>query len=374
MINQIMMQIPAQPSVTYPIKIGSNLLANPHQWLPADWRNKHWIIITDDTVGEIYGKSLLEALKDTDILWLSILPGEASKNYQIKHALEEKMIQHGCHRESIILALGGGVVGDIAGFIAATYLRGIHYIQLPTTLLAMVDSSIGGKTAINTLQGKNLIGAFWQPTAVVVDTHCLRTLSQTHLINGLIEALKMFMTHDSNSLHYAHHHLEFILNKEGGILQDIIERAIKIKIATVSADEKDRQERMTLNFGHTIGHALEKVTNYTLLHGYAVALGILVESKISQLLEYVSVEDYHVIASLLLKLNISGAQLKNINIEAIILATKCDKKNKDNTACYILLKKLGQVHHHGTMFSFPVADDMVKQALLAVSEAPDGRE
>jgi 3-dehydroquinate synthase len=373
-MKQIIMQIPAQPAVSYPINIGTNLLAHPEQWLPMDWRNKQLVIMTDNTVNALYGKKIFNVLKEWKPLLLSFAPGEKSKNYQTKRRLEEKMIRNHCNRETIILSLGGGVVGDIAGFIAATYMRGIAYIQLPTTLLAMVDSSIGGKTSINTAQGKNLIGAFWQPTSVIIDMNCLATLPQTHMINGLIEALKMFMTMHRDYFDYAHDNIDSILSKDVSVLQNIIERAIKIKIDVVSADEKENHQRAILNFGHTIGHALEKVTRYTLLHGYAVALGILVEAKISQLLGFISLDDYQMIQSLFLKLTISGDQLKEINHDAIIKATKIDKKIKDNQVRYVLLKKIGQVYSEDNVFTHPVPDEIVAQSLFDVSERENGRQ
>ncbi len=193
----IMMNIPASKAFTYPILVASDLLAHPEKWLPTDWQKKRLVIITDDNVNKIYGKHLSTILEQAKPLLLSFMPGEKSKNSQIKLNLEQRMIQAHCDRDTLILALGGGVVGDIAGFIAATYMRGISYIQIPTTLLAMVDSSVGGKTGINVPQGKNLIGAFWQPTCVIADMNCLSTLPQVHLINGLIEAIKMFATSDA---------------------------------------------------------------------------------------------------------------------------------------------------------------------------------
>lgn len=367
-MTQIIMKLPAQQAVSYPVTVGSNLLQKPDQWLPRDWHNRKLVIITDNTVSELYGKRLSAMLKEVNPVLLSIPPGEQSKNYHIKHALEEQMLQQYCNRQSIILALGGGVVGDMAGFIAATYMRGIDYIQIPTTLLAMVDSSIGGKTAINTPQGKNLIGAFWQPASVIVDMNCLTTLSQTQLINGLIEALKMFMTNDRDGFYSVHHNIDRILNKDIEILQSIVERAINIKVNIVSSDEKDNHQRMILNCGHTIGHALEKVTDYTLLHGYAVALGILVESKISQLLGHLSYEDYEVIKSLFLKLDISGSFLNKMNIDEIIQATKSDKKTQDHHVRYVLLKTIGCVYHHENRFAHPVSDEIVEKAFNDVSE------
>ncbi|MHB1946964.1 MAG: 3-dehydroquinate synthase [Gammaproteobacteria bacterium] len=367
-MNQIMMQIPAQKPISYSIRVGSGLLANPEEWLPSNLHTKRVVIITDDNVNKIYGVKLSNTLNRYQPLLLSFSPGEKSKNYQTKHLLEEQMIQHRCNRDTIILSLGGGVVGDLAGFIASTYMRGISYIQIPTTLLAMVDSSVGGKTGINTQQGKNLIGAFWQPSCVVVDLNCLTTLSQTHIINGLIEALKMFITNDVNFFHYVSDNINSLLNNNIAILKKLVERAIKIKVNIVSDDEKEINQRMILNFGHTIGHALEKITDYTMLHGYAVALGILVEAKISQLLGFLPNEEYQMIQSLFLQLNISGQQLKNMNSDEIIQATKSDKKIKSNHVRYILLKNLGQVYYEDNIFAFPVSDEIVNTALIEVCE------
>lgn len=367
-MTQMMMKIPAQQATTYSIMIESHLLDHPDQWLPRDCYNKKLVIITDDNVKKQYGERLFDKLNKSKPLLLSFSPGEKSKNYQTKQYLEEQMIQSDCNRETIILSLGGGVVGDMAGFIAASYMRGISYIQLPTTLLAMVDSSIGGKTAINMPQGKNLVGAFWQPMGVVADLNCLTTLSDTHLINGLVEALKMFMISDVDYFNYANQHLDKILHRDSAILQNIVQQAMKIKIGVVSKDEKENNQRVILNFGHTIGHALEKISNYNLLHGYAVALGILVEAKISQLLGFLSSDAYQMIQSLFLRLNISGLQLKGFDFESIIQTTKRDKKIKSDHVRYVLLKAIGQVCNDDDSFTYPVSDEIVKKALFNVSE------
>lgn len=367
-MNQIIMKIPERQSASYSIHVGFDFLLNLEEWLPNDSHTKKIVIITDDNVNKIYGEKLSSKLSQYKPLLLSFLPGEKSKNYQTKQLLEEQMIQHYCNRDTLILSLGGGVVGDLSGFIASTYMRGIPYIQIPTTLLAMVDSSVGGKTGINTSQGKNLIGAFWQPNCVVIDLNCLMTLPPVHLINGLIEAIKVFITNDIDHLNYVINNISDIQNKDISILKNIVNQAIKIKVNVVSQDERENGQRMILNFGHTIGHALEKITDYTMLHGYAVALGILVEAKISQLLGFLSSEEYGITQSLFLKLNISGSQLKTMNFDAIIQATKSDKKTQSNNVRYILLKKLGQVCQDNNIYAHPVFDEIVKDALLDVSE------
>jgi 3-dehydroquinate synthase len=346
-----------------------HLLGDPERWLPAGSLEKRLVIITDKNVEKYYGNHLLNQLINYKPLLLSFPPGEKSKNYRTKQTLEEEMLRHHCGKDTLILALGGGVVGDMAGFIAATYMRGISYIQIPTTLLAIVDSSIGGKTGINTKQGKNLIGTFWHPTAVVIDMNCLLTLPQAHLINGLVEVFKIFITSDKDSFNEARHGIHKIMNRDFSTLENIIQRALKIKIDIITQDEKDNNLRMILNFGHTIGHALEKIMNYTLLHGYAVALGILVEAKIAELAGWLSAEDYQSIQSVFLNLGIAGSQLKKININTMMSAIKIDKKNKSGQARYVLLNGIGQTYRDNGAFVHAVSDDMVKKALASVSEA-----
>lgn len=365
-MNPTFMQIPARAAITYPIHIGFNFLDQPHQWLPMDWQTRRWVIITDDTVNQRYGERLQKTLHEANPLLLTFAGGEPSKNYDTVQFLIEQMFNAQCDRETTILALGGGVVGDVAGFVASVYMRGVPYIQLPTTLLAMVDSSVGGKTAINLHQGKNLMGTFWQPTVVVIDPDCLRTLTYEHRVNGLMEALKMFMTHDADSFYDVFNHLDALKQPDVSVFTSIIERALKIKIDLVSRDEGDHHERMLLNFGHTVGHALEKVSDYQLLHGFAVALGILVEAKISQLLGFLSEADYAIIVSRFHCFNISGNQLNSDQCDLALEAMRYDKKMKANQTQLVLLKTIGQVCDHDNRFVYPVDDEIVKMAFSAV--------
>lgn len=374
MTNSIIMTIPEKPALSYEIHIAAGLINHPNKWLPSDWQNKILVIITDDNVNKLYGQKLFNNLVNHGVtpLLLTFTPGENSKNNNIKQYLEEKMLAYGCNRHTIILALGGGVVGDIAGFIAATYMRGISYIQVPTTVLAMVDSSIGGKTSVNNCYGKNLIGAFWHPQSVVIDLDCINTLSEDHLINGIIEALKMFIIMDELSLTHAMNNLDQILKKDSKILTQIIETSIKLKINVVRNDEQETHQRMILNFGHTIGHAIEKILNYEILHGYAVALGIIIEAKIAQLLDLLQDSDYDLIKTLFKKLNIDAKFLKSMKISELIRATKNDKKSiiegQQSKARYVLLKKIGQTHQDHNVYAHHVSDDIVKQAFSIVLE------
>lgn len=363
----ITVTLPPQQSTSYEIYIETDLLNHPERWLPKDAQNKRIVIITEDNVKQLYGEMLENILHQYKPLLISFPPGEKSKSYQIKQLLQEKMIQQYCNRETLILALGGGVVGDLAGFVASTYMRGVPYIQIPTTLLSMIDSSVGGKTSINTLHGKNLIGSFWQPSCVVSDLTCLKSLPPIHMINGLIEAIKIFLTKDQAAFYYVKEHLNSILQKDMVVLQNVITRAVQLKSDVVSHDEKESHERSILNFGHTMGHAIETLSDYTILHGTAVALGILVEAKISQLLGFLNCDEYEIIQSLLFKLHISGDHLKEFDPEKIIQVTRSDKKTKSNQVRYVLLNKLGQVWHENDIFTYPVSDTLVKEALREIT-------
>jgi 3-dehydroquinate synthase len=365
----IQVKIPAIPAMTYPIIIGAHVIRGITKYLPKNTRNI--VIITDKNVKKLFAQQLSKHLKKLGykILIIAIQAGETAKNRDTKAAIETKMLENKLDRATVILALGGGVVGDIAGFVAATYMRGIAFIQIPTTLLAMVDSSIGGKTGIDTPQGKNLLGAFWQPKAVIANLDFLNSLPKQQLINGSIEALKMFLTHDKNSFTYAAKNLVALSEGKLNILKTIINNAIQIKAAVVARDPHELHERMTLNFGHTIGHALEFVAQYKILHGFAVALGILVEAKISQLSGLLTVEDYIIIQDVFKILGITSKQLKNYDINKIIAATKLDKKAKGQKVRYILLKNIGAVYQQEQQYAHVVTDSVVKKALLLVSGA-----
>ncbi len=345
-----------------------NTLTTCLSMLPNYTAIENWVIITDDNVKPLYGEHLLRKLKilDLNAILIDFPAGEHAKTRSTQQMIEEEMFRHGCHRQTMILALGGGVVGDLAGFIAATYMRGIPYIQVPTSLLAMVDSSVGGKTAIDTAFGKNLIGAFWQPKAVIADISCLSTLPSHHLTNGFVEALKVFLTHDAQYFQYASQHIHQLLERDMAFLKRMITQAVRIKAKIIEADEKEQHERATLNFGHTIGHALEKLTQYELLHGFAVGLGMLVEAKISEILGILSLHSYYQIQSTLAKIGIQAKQLQLFDIEAIIQATRLDKKNKGGKVRYPLLSDLGKVYQERNIFTHPVDDDVIKAALSSL--------
>ncbi|MDQ5921358.1 MAG: 3-dehydroquinate synthase, partial [Pseudomonadota bacterium] len=342
-VDKIAIKITRQKQSSYTITIGRNILPDYKLWLSQYTNNPQLVIITDKIVEHLIAKQFADELSEGGykVLLLSIVPGEESKSSSVKEHLEGEMLKYQYDRHTLLLAVGGGIVGDLAGFIAATYMRGINYIQIPTTALAMIDSSVGGKTAINTQYGKNLIGAFWQPQAVIMDLNLLDSLPKIQLINGIIEALKIYLTLDAASFAYAKLHLDDILKRNHAKLQRIIKRAVQLKAGVVMADEREENLRMILNFGHTIGHALEKLSNFQILHGYAVALGILVEARIAQLMGLLSSDNYELIAGVFYRLGINREMLTPFNAVNVNEEMITDKKSKESQIHCVLLKDIG---------------------------------
>lgn len=273
-----MKQILINTAAPYTVSIGSGVLSTIGEVIRQLTKAEKIAIVSDETVWDLHGNKLLQALAvcgSTYCVFL-ISPGEQSKNLSVYGDLMNTLAQNGISRTDCILAFGGGVVGDLAGFAAATYLRGIPYIHIPTTLLAMVDSSVGGKTAIDLPAGKNLIGAFYQPTAVLCDTDLLTTLPAEHFRDGCAEVIKYGVLYDEE--------LFSQLEQSGRnfCLEPVVARCVELKRNAVEQDTFDRSCRMLLNLGHTIGHAIEQCSNYTIPHGQAVSAGIAIVSRASK--------------------------------------------------------------------------------------------
>lgn len=367
-MHTLFVNLPAVAAASYPIYIGIDIKVI-QTWLPRGAFSQ-LIIVTDEQVKMIYGLLLLKALEAAGytVNLLAFPPGESSKNNATKTQIEQEMQLLGCDKASLMLALGGGVVGDLAGFIAATYLRGIPYVQIPTTLLAMVDSSVGGKTGINTVYSKNAIGLIYQPSAVAIDLHFLKTLSKKQRINGLIEAIKMFLTHQEESFYRTVEQLPQIVQGNLQALENLIQSALEIKTAVVRRDEKEKGERVLLNFGHTVGHALEKLSQYQLLHGYAVGYGILVEATLSYLQGLLAKADFLKIKNLLEALGICGIDLKKYSIEQLIALTKGDKKACFGQANYVLLSGIGRAYSSQGDYLHPLPEAALHAAFNYLTE------
>lgn len=349
----------------YPLLVGSGLIENLDKYLKKLPQVHRYVIITDKTVEKLYGKDLQKKMlkKGLQVDLVTFPAGEAFKNEQVKMGLDHALFKKKCGRDTMILAFGGGVVGDMAGFVAATYMRGIPYVQIPTSFLGMVDSSIGGKVGIDTPFGKNLIGAFWHPAAVIADLDFLKKLPRVQLINGLVESLKIFSTYDLDSFEYFESNFKKLVKGDVKYLQPVVAKSIELKIGVVERDEHEANERMVVNFGHTIGHALEYLSDYKLLHGVAVGLGILVESKISQLLGILSEADFQRIENLLGDLGIQKEMFKGYKNREVLRLITMDKKNRAGKLKLVLLKKIGEVYKKDGKFGHEVDVEIVKKAL-----------
>ncbi|MFI4956119.1 MAG: 3-dehydroquinate synthase [Gammaproteobacteria bacterium] len=362
MKQSIGIHIPAPLKQHYDVHLGEGLLSEFPALLPAHLQHFTFIIITDDTVKELYAAEIVSAFKQQGkkVEVLSFPPGEDQKCVQTKIDLETAMFKNHLGRDTCIIALGGGIVGDIAGFVAATYMRGIPYIQVPTTLLAMLDSSIGGKTGINTPEGKNLIGAFWHPVCVISDLNCLKTLPVNQMTCGWIEALKIFMICDETTFKEA--------CQVGKPAMRFIKKAIELKAEVVARDPHENGPRAILNFGHTIGHALEKASHHKILHGHAVGYGMLVESHIALQRDLITKKDRQIIVDALEHVGIKGSALSKFKPEAILRFTRNDKKAQSQEVRYVLLHNIGRTYAENSHHTHPVTDNEVMLALTSVIE------
>ena len=263
------------PSAKYDVTIGSNLLSTLLPRLRKLNKDKPFrpFVITSPEIWALWSKPFLSSFKESPTI-LFLPSGESHKRMSSVESLAQQLATTGADRDSLLLAFGGGVLGDMTGFLAAIYMRGIRYVQIPTTLLAQVDSSIGGKTGVNLLAGKNLIGSFHHPQAVLADADVLATLPAAQLRAGLQESIKAGIIYDAKLFRYMEQNADAILSGDPAALTRVVAASVRVKADVVSKDEKESGLRMILNFGHTIGHAIEAATNYKqLLHGEAVAWG-----------------------------------------------------------------------------------------------------
>lgn len=303
------------------------------------------IIVTDKIVEPLYGNVVLNSLSECkfDVKLVSLEPGEEQKSMAMAEVLYESLFDHEMDRKSLIVALGGGVLGDLTGFVASTFMRGIPFIQIPTTLLAQVDSSIGGKVAVNHPRGKNMIGCFYQPKAVFIDTDTLRTLPKAEITAGMVEVIKYGMIKDAAFFEYIEKHLPEILGLEPAVLEEIIYNSCKVKTHVVELDEKEEGLRAILNYGHTIGHALEALTSYKKYrHGDAVAMGMICASKIAMEMNLADESVLKRQESLFVKLGLSLKDTE-LNPDDIVSILYQDKKTIGGKLRFVLPTDIGTV-------------------------------
>ncbi len=305
-------------------------------------------LVTNPTVNKLYGPRVAGSLETAgfQVVLIKILAGEKYKTLKSADDIYKKLLKNGFDRKSALVALGGGVIGDLTGFAAATFMRGVPFVQIPTTLLAMVDSSVGGKTGVNHPMGKNMIGAFYQPKKVLMDLSVLRTLPKEEFRAGMAEVIKYGVIRDGALFDYLGRNREKILAHDLDALEHIIRRSCEIKAEVVSKDERESGLRAILNFGHTVGHAVETVENYTMRHGYAVAIGMVYASRLAHrtgLCESAVPERVEaLIKSYGLPTDLSALSRKP-NVTALMDTMQLDKKAEGGKVKFVLPKKIGAV-------------------------------
>ena len=323
-------------------------------------------VISDTNVAPIHAQPLARALGAPAEDCFNVPAGEASKSRAEWSRLTDAMLARGFGRDTVVLAIGGGVVGDLAGFVAATFMRGVPFIQVPTSLLAMIDAAIGGKTGVDTGAGKNLVGAFHQPLLVIADPRTLETLPPAHFRNGLAEALKHAVITGASELEWLVNRAPRLVGSsdpETAVVAELVERNVRIKTAVVARDEREGGVRKTLNFGHTIGHAIETVSGYSMLHGECVAIGMRAEAMIAQALGLASESFSARVSEGLRALVLPLLPASPMRAEDVLAATRTDKKARDGTVEYALMSEVGAPVGRDTGYGTRVPDEIVVSAL-----------
>ncbi len=342
---------------SYPIYIGSGLLSD-RQRLLHHIVGKQVMIVSDEKVAPLYLQPLVEHLKDYQVDTIVLPDGEATKTIATWEKILTALFEHKHHRTTTLIALGGGVVGDITGFAAACYQRGVAFIQLPTSLLAQVDAAVGGKTAVNHPLGKNMIGAFYQPRCVLIDTNTLNTLPDRELSAGLAEVIKAALIRDHDFFTWLENHISDLLSRKPQALLTAIYTACHIKVTIVAADEHEHGQRVLLNLGHTFGHAIESCLGFGhWLHGEAVAVGLVLAAKLSVKQGLLDKEVTSRLVNLLTAANLPITLPTGLTCHELMAAMTMDKKVQDGQLRLVLLNGISQAI---------VTKDVTKDAIMAV--------
>jgi 3-dehydroquinate synthase len=356
-----------QRDASYDIVIGGALLADLAGLVARHCPAARYAVITDSHVAPLYGEPVMSRLREGGLVAqrFDFPAGEWNKTRQAWASLSDQMLAARFGRDSAVIALGGGVVGDVAGFVAATYLRGVPYVQVPTTLLAMIDSSIGGKTGVDVPAGKNLLGAFHQPRLVVVDRDVLASLPRAQLIAGMAEAVKHGVIADADYFAFLEASHERTLARDPAVLDRVITRSIEIKAAVVTADERELGRRAILNFGHTVGHAVEAATKYTLLHGEAVAIGMAYEARLAEALTIAAPGTAQRIRDLLERVGLPLERPAGAGVDDLLLAMRLDKKARAATVRFALPETVGTMRGDDEQGWTVTAPEQVLRDVLA---------
>ena len=354
---------------SYDIEVGFDLSDK----LVGDIKNglvgniKKFAVVTDSIVKELYAEPIAKKLADCGytVNVFTFAAGEKSKTRETKEFVEDSMLAKGYRRDCCIIAVGGGVVTDLAGFVAGTYGRGVPFINFATTLLAAADASVGGKTAVDTPLATNLIGLFNQPKKVYIDIAAWKTLPPRQLYSGMAETIKHACLADRELFDYLNDNMEKIYNVESAACEHIAERNCQIKYNVVMKDERESGLREVLNLGHTVGRAIETVSEYKLLHGEAVSIGLVAEVKLSHKLGYMTEDEINAVISLLAKANLPTAIPAYIDREALVKKLYTDKKVKNGQLRFVLQKGIGDVVQFGeNVFAKPISEELAREIIL----------
>ncbi len=350
---------------SYPVYIGGGIFSEIRSLVAKHCNASTYAIITDSTVSQHYASDVAQQIEQLGSCQIfEFAAGESHKTRHTWSDLTDRMIEAGIGRDAVIVALGGGVVGDVAGFVAATYHRGIDYIQIPTSLLAMVDSSVGGKTGVDTSLGKNLVGALHQPRLVIADTATLGTLPDSHMTAGMAEALKHGAVADANYFHQLRTNRAAIFAREQNALEVLVRRSVEIKADVVGFDERELGKRAILNFGHTVGHAIEAVSDFSIVHGAAVAIGMVIESRLGERLEITRPGTADTLTAAFTSFGLPVTLPPGQSADKILAAMRRDKKNRSGSIRFSAIESLGNMVRTKTdSWTFELSDELLRTVL-----------
>jgi 3-dehydroquinate synthase len=356
----------------YPVIVRRGLLDELDALVSRHAPAHRYAVISDDTVAPLHGERVVDALSRTGraVELVTFRTGERHKNRETWARLTDDLLAAGFGRDSAIVALGGGVTGDLAGFVAATFLRGVPLVQVPTSVVAMVDSSVGGKTGVDTPAGKNLVGAFHPPRLVAADPDVVGTLPRSERAQGLAEAVKHGAILDAAYLRFLEEESGALLDGDADLLERAVRRSVEIKADVVSRDEREGGLRQILNFGHTLGHGLEASSDFTLPHGSAVALGMVLEARLGEALGLTEPGTSLRLRSALAAFGLTTSVPAGTSSADVLAFARSDKKGRADRTRYVLLDRLGEVHHDPRSgWSVEVPPGAVEDLLEAESPA-----
>ena len=355
-------EIPASPASGYRIRIGAEILGSLWPRIEADFSRHNAFIVTDENL--VSAGHLQKLIGDRSVPTYVISPaGETSKNVDTAVAIIEAMEKAYLGRDTVVVALGGGTVGDIAGFAAAVFKRGAPVLQIPTTTLAQADSAVGGKTGVDSSLSKNAFGAFWHPSAVYIDVATLTTLDERQYRAGLVESVKHALIADSQYFEFLESRLDAVLERQPDVLEQIALWNCKIKGGVVEIDPNEKNQRRSLNYGHTIGHAVEAASGFELLHGEAVAIGIIAAGRIEIEIGLSEPGRLERIRAILKKLDVPVKLPEDLAEKDLIDLVKRDKKAINKWPRFVLIANIGEVFRQDDQYAVEVAPDVVEKVL-----------